>query len=354
MLKMLRDENGSAIVILAISFTLILGLAALVIDAGLMYYTRSQLQNAADAAALAEAQDIAKAMVNLHTDGVAAMAGITLANAETKVDEYAVLNGLQPENLTAAGFIYLNDTSNTFNGIPIGIKVAASKNVDFGFARIFGNNSKVIGAHAEAQAGVVTGAIGVAPLSILDGDNSEGDPVDMIKNNNNGNGSSEEELKNLTSGWFGYVKLEDKSGASFISDQILNGATMEVTTGQIPGIPGMKSGDINDNSVIGKLRDKCLAQCEHRLCKVTTGYDEDCPRLRIIPVVEVIGGNGANTQLNILGFALCLLDPPAKYDAGWELRGEYIRGVTPGATSINVNAIGTVSDYGNYGFLLTE
>ena len=55
-LKVSRDRKGSVIVIVAISLILFLGLGALAIDVGYLYTTRAELQNVADAAALAGAR----------------------------------------------------------------------------------------------------------------------------------------------------------------------------------------------------------------------------------------------------------------------------------------------------------
>src|SRR4051812_168054 len=52
----MRDETGAITVIVAIMMTVVLGMAALVIDVGAAEARRAQLQNAADAAATGIAQ----------------------------------------------------------------------------------------------------------------------------------------------------------------------------------------------------------------------------------------------------------------------------------------------------------
>ena len=54
-LRELRDEKGAILVLFALLFVFLLGLVAMVVDAGLVYLNRAQLQRAADAAALAGA-----------------------------------------------------------------------------------------------------------------------------------------------------------------------------------------------------------------------------------------------------------------------------------------------------------
>ena len=54
-----RDDEGASIVLVAVSLVLLLGVAAIVIDVGNLTWERRMLQNSADAAALAVAQDCA-------------------------------------------------------------------------------------------------------------------------------------------------------------------------------------------------------------------------------------------------------------------------------------------------------
>ncbi len=53
-----RDDRGAAAIITGLSIVLLFGMVALVVDVGELYQTRSELQNAADAAALAAAEHI--------------------------------------------------------------------------------------------------------------------------------------------------------------------------------------------------------------------------------------------------------------------------------------------------------
>ncbi len=58
--RLRRDEQGALVVVLAAFITVILGMAALVVDVGSVLDERRQLQNGADAAALGAAQYIAR------------------------------------------------------------------------------------------------------------------------------------------------------------------------------------------------------------------------------------------------------------------------------------------------------
>lgn len=52
-MKLLRNENGQALVVTALCLTALLGIMGLAIDVGLVHYSQLQLQTAADAAAVA-------------------------------------------------------------------------------------------------------------------------------------------------------------------------------------------------------------------------------------------------------------------------------------------------------------
>ncbi|WP_197060557.1 pilus assembly protein TadG-related protein [Arthrobacter sp. L77] len=56
---MRRNEDGAVAVMVALLMVVLLGITALVVDVGMVYAERAQLQNGADAAALAIAQDCA-------------------------------------------------------------------------------------------------------------------------------------------------------------------------------------------------------------------------------------------------------------------------------------------------------
>ena len=58
LLTRMRNDSGQALVFVALILTVLVGMAALVIDGGSWYQADRRLQTAADAAALAGAQDL--------------------------------------------------------------------------------------------------------------------------------------------------------------------------------------------------------------------------------------------------------------------------------------------------------
>ena len=89
--KILGEEKGSVMIMVVIALFVLVGFTGLVIDGGSAYLTKSRLQNAADAAALAGAQ-------GLPTAGTAANNAVTYANA----------NGMEPlwGDVTSSGNTY--------------------------------------------------------------------------------------------------------------------------------------------------------------------------------------------------------------------------------------------------------
>lgn len=58
--RVIKDQNGFALVLLGLTIVVLLGFAALAVDIGYLYAARNELQNAADAAALAGARELGK------------------------------------------------------------------------------------------------------------------------------------------------------------------------------------------------------------------------------------------------------------------------------------------------------
>jgi Flp pilus assembly protein TadG len=91
-----RDDRGAVAVIVALMMTVLLGFVAIAVDTGALYFERQQLQNGADAAALAvachrgtAAQDtaLATSMAGLNAnDGKAAATVTPLSGGQVRID----------------------------------------------------------------------------------------------------------------------------------------------------------------------------------------------------------------------------------------------------------------------------
>jgi len=130
-LRRSQAEEGQAMVMAAFAMVVILGFGAFAVDIGHIAVQKSDLQNAADAAALA---------------GVVEMPNN--ANAQTVAVNYAKTNGMSvsTNNVTLNG--------ETVNASAIGqnqLRVQCSREVDYYFAGVLGFKSKVITAVAVAE-----------------------------------------------------------------------------------------------------------------------------------------------------------------------------------------------------------
>jgi Flp pilus assembly protein TadG len=128
-----RHQRGQSLVLVVISMTVLLGMAALVLDLGLGWYAKRQLQASVDAAALAGAQELP-----------------SNANAVATAHEYILKNPTR-------GVFDLQDTTTTKclstapGCAPVNaLTVKATAKADTAFARIFGITTMTVGAKATA------------------------------------------------------------------------------------------------------------------------------------------------------------------------------------------------------------
>jgi Flp pilus assembly protein TadG len=90
-MRRLTDEDGAVAVIVGLILMALFGIGVLVLDVGNLYWERRSLQNGADAAALASAQDLA--------------AGTSTADARTTARTYAAQNNWRGARVNDGDFI---------------------------------------------------------------------------------------------------------------------------------------------------------------------------------------------------------------------------------------------------------
>jgi hypothetical protein len=120
-----KNESGQALVLFALLAIVLIGIAALVIDAGLAYAARAKAQNAADAAALAGAQDLP-----------------SFEAAIGKAKDYAEHNGIERDDTTATA---------PYDGDEDKIEVICAKDVRYTLARVLGLEGTNVSARAVAK-----------------------------------------------------------------------------------------------------------------------------------------------------------------------------------------------------------
>ena len=145
--RRLRAESGQALVLASAAMVVILGMAAMTIDVGMLLQERRDLQNAADAAALAGAQDLPASP----------------ANAVAAATSWAQQNGIgsgELEGVTVSTTYADDDT----------VTVQVKRDVPWLFARVLGRGSDTIRADASARVGSPETASNVMPFSLLEDD----------------------------------------------------------------------------------------------------------------------------------------------------------------------------------------
>ncbi|HLQ32408.1 MAG TPA: pilus assembly protein TadG-related protein [Chloroflexota bacterium] len=121
MKRFFRSEDGMVAVLVALCMTMLLGFTGLVLDAGVLFVQRTQMQKAVDAASLAGAQDI----------------GFSGTNPSADAANIAAANGVTSAELTYNGY------DSTFAGND-SWRVTASRTVPLIFAPLVGFNNGTI------------------------------------------------------------------------------------------------------------------------------------------------------------------------------------------------------------------
>ncbi|MHB0979975.1 MAG: pilus assembly protein TadG-related protein [Thermoleophilia bacterium] len=146
---MARDETGAIAVLVAILMVVFLGLAALVVDAGGLYDHDREIQTAADAGALAGAQEI------IRQNGLAGVAAPMAGQYVTKnVDESSV----DEDNLTVG----IDTDDKTFVEVTL-----REEKIPLFFARALGHETGAVNARARAETKYLTGVESAFPVALM-------------------------------------------------------------------------------------------------------------------------------------------------------------------------------------------
>jgi hypothetical protein len=163
-----RSEKGQVVVLIAVMITVLVGLAAMAIDLSYVFVQRRDMQNAADAGALAGARLVARFSANptlnyRYRDLYYAVLEAAQANGANDITAYMINcpTGALGRKLSADDFTALGRPSPF-----LGIWVKTESRFGTFLSRMFGVNE--LGANAEAQAefAVAQSASGVSPIGV--------------------------------------------------------------------------------------------------------------------------------------------------------------------------------------------
>jgi len=306
----LKSNRGSAMVLFAAALTVLLGAASISVDVGLLAAEKVSLANAADAAALAGAQQLI----------------ISSDEALNTARQYLQKNGKDPGN----ALIQISEDKRT-------ITVKASKKVDLIFASVLGFKEAEVTAFSEARIMPVTSVpSGLRPFAVEDQVLNFGQQYTLKYGAGGGSGGN-----------FGALALGG-SGASRYKNNIINGYTGNIKIGDSVKVgdwvetePGNMSGPTEEGI------EELISRCTHSPRCTFDSYDPDCPRIITVVIADSLDVKG-RSEIRVEGFASFFLEGVAGHGNESIVTGRFIRTVSQGEVSESQ------ADYGLYGVKLVK
>lgn len=293
------DSKGSAIIILCLAVTVLLGFAAYALDIGMVYVEKEKLVDAADSAVLAAALELPNGDLN----------------AEKKAEEYLQKNGVNP-----------NDAVISINNDHKGVQITAVKNVKHVFAQIIGINSSNVNVKSGAiiaPANSITG--GIRPFAVEKFDFSYGDIVTLKQGAGDG-----------YHGNYGAVSLGG-SGTSIFRQNALYGYSGKISVGDyIDTEPGDMAGACSD-----------ISKYINSESSTFNNFARNSIRIWTIPLVTSLLLNGQKS-VQVIGFAELYVESVYKNAGKIQINGRFIKYV------INSSSSTSLSDTGIYGVKLSK
>lgn len=266
----LRSERGQAAVLTVIFLVVILGAVALVLDVGSWFREQRDTQIAADASALAAAQELP----------------YSTALADTRVASYLAKNRGGTAQVTYSKKFATNDT----------IRVDVERTAPGVFSKLFGIDSVQVRASAVARAGGLQAARWVAPIvvnikheKLNCAKDEKGRPVPcfgedtvLTLDNLHKPGSGD------AAGAFGLINLDGDDngsvGGSTLGEWIRRGFDGTMPIGDYTSVPSAK---FNDSHVKGAL--------DARL-------NDPTRNVLLFPIYKSITGSGSNAVYVVVGW----------------------------------------------------
>lgn len=298
---LLFSSRGQVLITVAAGMTLLLGMAAIVVDAGILYLQRQMLVNAVDAAALAGAQELPDQPEAAYQQALT----------------YAEQNGCSAEEVTI-------EIAPSYKKIA----VSAQRQIPLFFARVIGHPNGTVSAKAVAAVSPARAVTGAAPLSIQEQILVFGEEYTLKS-------APGEEDGEYHYGWYGPLSLGGR-GASHYCKNLKYGYQGELKVGDIVET---ETGNMSGPTVEGIA---CrLNSCTHVPACTFGHFVPDCPRVLLVPVVvpEETGGNQIKT-VRIVGFAAFFIEEYAGHGNECEIRGRFVQLIVSTSYDNNQNGYG--------------
>jgi len=300
MIRYLKNKRGSIALVSALAVTALMGFAALVTDAGILFFNRMELSNMADAAVMAGAQDLPDTSQALQTGRL-----------------YAQRNG------NATDQIYFTISGN--NRI---ISADATRKVPTAFAKLFNIYSADVHAHAAAAIQPIAAYTGVVPLGVVKQDFVYGTTYTLKVGGGDG-----------TTGNYGALALGGKGGRNY-RDNLLYGYDSRINAGDWLYT--------ETGNMAGPTKDGVNYRVEQDPYATYDTVQSNSVRIIVLPVLDSFDVNGRGEVL-VVGFASFFLEGATGSGTQCTVQGKFMRTYVPeGETSDS----GT--GYGLYGVRLIQ
>ncbi len=224
-------ERGQVLMMAALLMPMLLGMTAIAIDVGRVAAVRRNLQNAADAAALAAVQDLPNQTA-----------------ARSSALEWAAEHGVDPADVSVTFSSVADD-----DDAPT-VTVVIGNQIDFVFARMLGVNSGDVEARASATKAAYGGGGQIVPWGVLES---------VIDGSSNGAlVTMKYDAQNPSNGNFGAVRI-DGSDSTYYENAIKYGSDSTICS---EGTAGCAPADCPGASCV-----ETAPECDGYECRPKTG-----------------------------------------------------------------------------------
>lgn len=273
-----REEQGSVAVLFAVAAAVLVGFAAISVDAGQLYFARARASNVADFAVMAGAR-------HLPDD-----------SATARSVAYSVIqqNGIDPAAATVT--VSLDQRSMTVN---------ITQQHNLYFARILGHDQAQVAAEATARVAGISAAVGAVPLGIPLQDFVLGQPVTLKMSAEDGT---------VSPGNFQALAL-GHNGSSSYEYNLRNGYPARLAVGDV--LP------TETGNMAGPTRRAIGDRLEADPYAVWTQFSRTSSRVVLVPVVSPYpNGKG---EVTILSFAVFFVESVGTSGNDASVTGRFIR-----------------------------
>ncbi|MDB0580728.1 Tad domain-containing protein [Salinicoccus roseus] len=283
MKTILKKEDGSSFLLMALGMMLTLAVLGLVVDGGHLYMTKSHLQKTANAAALSGAQE--------------------LPNSSEKVNQ--VVGEILDHHGEADSLLFSDMEGETLLHVGIGREVPVF------FSTLFGVESVPVQAEAKAGLHAMTAGVGTVPLGM-------DESMELIYGDTY---TLKVDAGDSETGNFGILALEGP-GAKSYGESLKYGFDEELEVGDVI--------NTQTGNIAGATREGVNFRISN--CPYPDGdyQQRDCSRIMLIPVYKPLSSSGGQVKsVEITGFAYFYLASPmdAKDDS---ISGIFIKRVGAG------------------------